>query len=86
MSVHQNNESGKFCNTPTSFPPIVSDRSYRPQAEELRAIGAVQTLAAWRHKGKGPAYSLCGSNVIYKGADILSWLNGQRIEPSMEAA
>lgn len=86
MSVYQNQKTNKSRNTPTSFPPIVADRSYRPQAEELRAIGAVQTLAAWRHKGIGPAYSLCGSNIIYSGSDLLAWLKAQRIEPSMEVA
>ena len=67
-------------------PPIIAGRYYRPQAGEMRVFGAVQTLAAWRHKGRGPPYSLCGSNVIYEGSDLLAWLKAQRIDPTKGAA
>ena len=71
---------------PMSFPPIKPGHRYRPKAEELRAIAAEQTLAVWRHKGKGPPYTLCGSNVTYEGSDLLAWLTAQRVDPAMEAA
>ena len=63
---------------------ILSERYYRPQDQELRQIGAVQTFAAWRHQGRGPAYTLSGSRVLYKGADLLSWLDANRVETSKE--
>jgi len=53
---------------------------YRPQDPQLRQVAAVQTLAVWRHKGIGPSYTLSGSRVLYRGADILDWLDARRIE------
>ena len=73
-----------FDNKPTSFPPIQPGYHYRPKALELRAIAAEQTLAVWRCKGKGPPYTLCGSNVTYEGSDILAWLRAKRVDPAME--
>jgi hypothetical protein len=73
-------------NKPTSFPPIQPGYHYRPKADELRAIAAEQTLAVWRCKGKGPPYTLCGSNVTYEGSDLLAWLKSKRIDPEMETA
>ena len=71
---------------PTSFPPIIPGHYYRPKAQELRAIAAEQTLAVWRCKGKGPPYTLCGSNVTYEGSDLLAWLKAKRVDPALEAA
>lgn len=59
---------------------INPDGYYTPDAPELRVLGAVQTLARWRHESKGPAYSKSGSRVIYRGADVLAWLESRRIE------
>lgn len=59
---------------------IDPDIYYRPQETELRQIAATQTLAAWRHQGRGPAYTLSGSRVLYKGVDLLAWLDANRIE------
>jgi len=69
----------------TSFPPIISGYRYRPQAQAMRTIGAVQTLAVWRHKGIGPPYYLCGSNIVYEGSELLEWLKSHRIDPNSGA-
>ena len=45
-----------------------------------RKIAAKQTLARWRHEGSGPCFHKAGSRVIYKGADVLAWLEGRRVE------
>ena len=58
---------------------INPEQYYRPRDPELRQIGAVQTLAAWRHQGRGPSYILSGSRVLYKGADLIAWLEANRI-------
>lgn len=58
---------------------IIPEQYYRPKDPELRQIAAEQTLAAWRHQGRGPAYILSGSRVLYQGADLLAWLNANRI-------
>lgn len=59
---------------------INPEQYYRPTAKELRDIAAVQTLAVWRHAGKGPPFIKSGSRVLYRGSDILSWLDAQRVE------
>ena len=59
---------------------IHADQYYTPDTSELRILGAVQTLARRRHEGKGPAYSKCGSRVVYRGLDVLAWLESRRIE------
>lgn len=59
---------------------ILSDKFYRPDSPELRPLAAVQTFAAWRHQNKGPAFTKGGSRVLYKGSDILEWLDTQRVE------
>ena len=58
---------------------------YPPTAPELRPVGAVQTLARWRCEGKGPAFVKSGSRVIYKGADVLSWLDARRVSTDTAA-
>ncbi len=67
---------------------IDPDTFYPEQADSpiLDVIGKRSTRAVYRCKGKGPAYIKIGSRVTYKGADILSWLNSQRIEPRSCAA
>jgi hypothetical protein len=52
---------------------------YRPRDPELRQVAAIQTLAAWRHKGVGPAYTMSGARILYKGADLLAWLDANRV-------
>lgn len=58
---------------------IEPDLWYIPTAPEMRVIGAKQTLAKWRHEGRGPAYFKCGSRVLYRGADLLDWLDAHRV-------
>ena len=59
---------------------IQPDRHYPPYAPELAVIAKPQTLARWRHEGRGPAYIKSGSRVLYLGRDVLDWLEAHRIE------
>ncbi|MGG7566564.1 helix-turn-helix transcriptional regulator [Rhodovulum sp. DZ06] len=59
-------------------------RFYTPSDPELRQVAARQTLARWRHEGRGPAYHKSGSRVLYRGADILAWLDARRVTPLAE--
>lgn len=61
---------------------IDPDTYYRPSAPEMRPLGAVQTLARWRHEGRGPAYTLSGSLVLYLGRDALNYLASRRVGTS----
>lgn len=65
---------------------INPDGFYTSDAPELRAVAAVQTLARWRHEGRGPAYIKSGSRVIYRGSDVLAYLASRRIETQPEEA
>lgn len=40
-----------------------------------------QTLRNWRQLGRGPAYSKLGRSVRYSLNDLISWLEGRRINP-----
>lgn len=68
----------------TSYPtgtvkPLEPESYYDTSSPELRKIAAKQTLAKWRHLGKGPSYIKVGSKVLYKGSDALQWLESQKI-------
>lgn len=66
---------------------ILPETYYRPDADELRPIAAKQTLASWRCSGKGPTFHHSGSRILYKGADILTWLDENRVGANpLEAA
>lgn len=60
---------------------IEPDRYYRPSDPELRQIAAEQTLARWRHEGRGPAYTKSGTRVFYLGRDLLDFLKRGRVAP-----
>ena len=59
---------------------IDPDIYYAPSAPELRQVAAEQTLARWRHEGRGPAFVKSGSRVLYRGAEVLAWLKRRRIK------
>ena len=68
---------------------IERDKYYRPGAPELRPIAAKQTFARWRYEGIGPSYIKMAGAVLYKGADLLDWLDSQRVttdRPAREEA
>ena len=58
------------------------NRNYVLGDEELNIIGDRDKLAQWRHKGMGPAFYKLGRKIIYRGADLNSWAEAQRVEPS----
>ena len=55
----------------------------RELAQELSL--APQTLAIWRHRGVGPAFTKIGRACWYKRADIEAWLATRHRQPK-EAA
>jgi hypothetical protein len=40
-----------------------------------------QTLRNWRLQGRGPAYVKLGRAVRYSLNDLISWLEGRRVNP-----
>lgn len=65
---------------------IEPNRFYPTNSPELRILGARQTLARWRHEGAGPAYTRAGGRILYKGSDVLDWLDRQRVATQKTAA
>lgn len=62
---------------------ILKETYYRPQDEALRQIAAIQTLAKWRHEERGPKWYKSGRNVLYKGAELLEWLEQNSVQPEL---
>ena len=55
---------------------------YTPQDEEMRLIATVNTLAVWRHQGKGPPYYRPNGRILYRGVDLNAYLDAGRVEPT----
>ena len=60
---------------------IEPDRLYRPADPALRQLATVGTLAQWRHHCVGPPYIRYGNRVLYRGRDLLAWLEGHMVYP-----
>ena len=58
-----------------------SDKLYRPRDAKMRELGSEQTLADWRHHGRGLPYTKIDGSVFYFGQDIIAFLNQRRVEP-----
>ena len=60
------------------------DAWYRAGSPEMAGIAATATLAKWRCDGRGPRYSKTGTGqncrILYSGADLIRWLEGQRVK------
>lgn len=61
---------------------ILIDELYATDAVELAPIATRQTLSNWRSQGRGPAFIKVGSKVLYRGSDLLKWLEANRVEVS----
>jgi excisionase family DNA binding protein len=49
------------------------------RAEVAEYLGIpVPTLAAWAHRGRGPAYRLVGRHARYRWSDVEAWLTAQQ--------
>lgn len=59
-----------------------NNRSYVLGDPELDIIGDREKLAQWRHKRTGPAYYRLGRKIVYRGADLNTWANANRVDPS----
>ena len=46
----------------------------------MRIVATVSTLRFWRHKGTGPRYFKRGNRILYRGADVNSWIDLHMVE------
>ena len=58
------------------------DRNYVLGDPELELLGDRDKLAQWRHKNLGPAFYKLGRKIVYRGSDLNSWAEANRIDPS----
>ncbi len=58
------------------------DRLITPAAVAALLSMNTQTLAVWRHLGKGPVYIKVEGAVRYRLSDIESWLRHNTITPA----
>ncbi|UWQ32081.1 MerR family transcriptional regulator [Leisingera sp. M527] len=56
-----------------------ADRLYDDADDELNLIAPKAKRAQWRHRRVGPPFLKFGRRVKYHGADLNSWINGNRI-------
>ena len=52
------------------------------QASQLLGV-SVQTLRNWRHLRKGPVYIKFGRRVLYSMADLLAYIDQNRVDLGM---
>ena len=62
------------------------DKLYPTSDPKLLALAARQTLARWRHEGRGPAFVKLGSRVAYTGRALNEWIDSQTVRPTATAA
>ena len=55
-------------------------RNYVLGDPELDIIGNREKLAQWRHKGIGPSFYRLGRKIVYRGADLNTWADENRVE------
>lgn len=63
-----------------------NDRCYVLGDPELELLGDREKLAQWRHKGQGPAYYKLGRKIIYRGFDLNTWVEANRVDPCKNEA
>ena len=58
---------------------IEPNEIYEPDSVQLSLIGKPQTLARYRHEGRGPNYLKLGKKILYRGQDIIIWINKHEV-------
>ena len=58
------------------------DKLYLANDLALRPLGSRQTLAHWRHEGRGPAFVRLGRRIAYRGSDLNRWLESRTVQPT----
>lgn len=68
---------------------IDPDAFYTTDDPALLIIAKPATMRRWRYDGRGPRFIKKGTGrraeVVYKGSDILAWLEAQRIDRPLDA-
>lgn len=59
------------------------NRNYTLGDPELDLLGSREKLAQWRHKGIGPTFYRLGRKIVYKGADLNSWAEANKVETAV---
>lgn len=66
--------------------PIIVPEGIYPPEEAAEGIPLSKSaLAQMRMEGEGPAYIKLKGKVLYRGQDLIDWLDSQRVEPRGKA-
>lgn len=66
-----------------NFPPIDPTAYYESDAKELDVLGKPQTRARHRHEGKGCPFIKLGGRIVYRGSDILTYLEANTVQTAV---
>ena len=58
-----------------------SSKLHTPKSASEILDVPIGTMSNWRIRNQGPAYIKCGHHVRYSEADLLAWLERNRVEP-----
>jgi len=64
----------------TKYPTLDPTFWYTSDAQELDVLGAKQTRNRWRHEGKGPRYVKYCGRILYRGKDVIDFLEANLVE------
>ena len=69
--------------------PLDPDKFYRTRDPDLLEVIPYSTAAHMRVEGRGPNYLKLGKGrscrILYKGREVLAWLEGQTVRPGAAA-
>lgn len=63
------------------YDEVCGNRLYRAEEVAKLNIASKDTLARWRMNREKIPFIKAGSNVLYRGQDILDWLAANTIKP-----
>lgn len=63
-------------------PLFENSRNFVLGDPELEIIGPRDKLAQWHHRNVGPPFLKFGKKVIYRGVDLNTWAESQRVDPA----
>ena len=58
------------------------EKFYRPTGPEMQRIASKAQWLYWRQNGRGPVYYKLEHSVLYRGKDLIEWINAARVDPA----
>lgn len=65
-----------------SLPCLLSE----PEAAKILGLRNHRTMAEWRRRRQGPAYTFIGRKIRYRSDDLLAFIDRGRVDPASPAS